>query len=201
LIGLDGDLTLVVHLRMTGDLVIVPRHVPPAPHTRVVFALDGDELRFIDQRRFGHMDLMRTGALRRFEPLRRLGVEPLARSFTLRQFRALLNRRRGAVKSLLLRQEVVAGIGNIYADEILFQARLYPARRVESLRPAEVRRLYQAVRRVRRRATAGLARYRRPIGDLLPGRERGGVCVRCGGPITMLRIGGRATYYCPSCQR
>ncbi len=201
LLRMDGSLVLAVHLRMTGDFVVAPRGSPLDSHTRVVFVLDGSDLRFDDPRRFGHMDLLPVTALPHFEPLARLGPEPLARVFTAERFRALLKGRRGALKPLLLRQEVLAGIGNLYADEILFQARLHPGRRVESLRPQEVRRLYLATRRALQRAVRGLARAGEPVGALLAVREEGGLCPRCGRPLTVTRLGGRATYFCPFDQR
>jgi len=201
LVRLDRGLVLVIHLRMTGDLVIMPRRRLLHPHTRVVLGFGGSDLRFEDQRRFGHMDLLPASAVPYFEPLQRIGAEPLDGAFTPERFRAILKRRRGALKPLLLRQEVVAGIGNLYADEILFQARLHPGRRVESLRPQEVRRLYLATRRVLRRAVRGLARAGEPVGALLAVREEGGACPRCGRLLAATRMGGRATYFCPACQR
>lgn len=200
LIGVEGAATLLVHLRMTGDFVVVPRTAPRDPHTRVVFSLNGEELRFVDQRRFGHMDLLPTAELRR-SPVARLGAEPLDRGFTLAEFRRVLRGRRGTLKALLLRQDVIAGIGNLYADEILFQARLHPARRVDSLSPREVTRLHHTVRSVLRQATAALSRYGKPIGALFAARTRGGACPRCGRPLTVQTIGGRTTYFCAFCQR
>ncbi|MDQ7849744.1 MAG: DNA-formamidopyrimidine glycosylase family protein [Armatimonadota bacterium] len=200
LIALDGAMFLAVHLCMTGDLVVVPRSRPLHPHTRVVLGLDGADLRFLDQRRFGSMALLPGRALPAFPTLKRLGAEPLGVAFTLERFRALLRPRRGGLKALLLRQEVVAGIGNLYADEILFQARLHPGRRVESLRLGEVRRLYRAVRHVLRRAVLGLARAGDPGGVLLPVRQEGAACPRCDGRLAGLRLAGRTTVFCPSCQ-
>jgi formamidopyrimidine-DNA glycosylase len=201
LIGLDRGLTLVAHLRMTGDFAVVPRAEPAHRHTRVVLALDGDEVRFVDQRRFGHMDLVPTREVDQVPGLRHLGSEPLGRAFTLGKFRALLQRRHGTLKGLLLRQDVIAGIGNIYADEILFQARLHPARGVDSLRPAELQRLHQAIRSVLQRATQGLSRYGRPVGVLLESRTKDARCPRCGRALATSRIAGRTTYYCRFCQR
>ncbi|HKV46344.1 MAG TPA: DNA-formamidopyrimidine glycosylase [bacterium] len=201
LVALDGAFTLVVHLRMTGDLAVAPRGTPLHRHTRVVFALDGDELRFVDQRRFGHMDLLPAAAVSGLPGFQRLGVDPTSRGFTLGRFRTRLRGRRGSLKSLLLRQDLVAGIGNLYADEILFQARLRPARPVESLRPAEVTRLHRVIRAVLRRAIEALSGSRRPIGDLLDTRERGAACPRCGRALLVTRIAGRGTYYCRACQR
>jgi formamidopyrimidine-DNA glycosylase len=201
LIDLDRALTLVVHLRMTGNFALAPRQSHLPPHTRVVLDVDGKELRFIDQRRFGHMDLLPTPALKTFEGLRRLGEEPLGRGFTRVKLKALLRGRRGALKGLLLRQDLIAGIGNLYADEILFRARLLPARAAESLRPAELRRLHETVRSVLRKATAALSRNRAETGGLLDNRERGGVCPRCGRELSVARIAGRTTFFCRFCQR
>jgi formamidopyrimidine-DNA glycosylase len=200
LIDLDRPLTLVVHLRMTGNFALAPRASPLPPHTRVVLDVDGEELRFIDQRRFGHMDLLPTPALKTFEGLRRLGEEPLGRGFTRVKLEALLRGRRGALKGLLLRQDLIAGIGNLYADEILFRARVLPARTAESLRPAELRRLHETVRSVLREATTALSRNRAETGGLLDNRERGGVCPRCGRELSVARIAGRTTFFCRFCQ-
>lgn len=201
LIDLEGDQTLIVHLRMTGGFASASRTDPIHPHTRVLFSFNGEELRFIDQRRFAHMDLVDARDVPTFAGLRRLGVEPLEDVFTLRRFRALLRGRRGTVKGFLLRQDVIAGIGNIYADEILFQARLLPWRPVESLRPAEAARLYRAIRTTLRRATARLSRYGKPSGALLAVRRAGGVCPRCGRALRTATVAGRTSYYCPACQR
>jgi len=198
---LDRDLVLLAHLRMTGDFAFTTPGRPRHPSTRVIFHLNGRDLRFVDTRRFGHMDLLPASAVPGFEPLRRLGVEPLARAFTVDRLREMLKVRRGMLKPLLLRQDVLAGIGNLYADEILFQARLHPGRRVESLRPAEVRRLYLAIRQVLQRGVRGSARPGEPVGRLLDVRETDGPCPRCGAALVSRRLGGRTTYYCPVCQR
>ena len=201
LIRLEGGSTIVGHLRMTGDFSVVPRREPIRPHTRLVVGLDGTDLRFTDQRRFGHVDLVATHALDDFPALRRLGVEPLGPAFTPDRFRGILRTRRGSLKGLLLRQDLIAGIGNLYADEILFQARLRPARHVESLRPAEVRRLYHAIGDTLRRGVESLSRRRAAVGDLMQIRARDGACPRCGGPLRSATVAGRTTYFCPRCQR
>ncbi len=201
LIGLDGDLTLVVHLRMTGDFEVAPPRAPLPRHARVVFDLPGRQLRFIDQRRFGHMDLLTPRQLTRLAGLARLGLEPLDPGFTLPRFRALLRGRRGTLKAMLLRQDLIAGIGNVYADEILWQARLHPARTVGTLRPERVARLHRIIRRVLAKAVADLSRYGRPVGRLLDVREPEGRCPRCGRPLAVDRIAGRTSYFCRTCQR
>jgi formamidopyrimidine-DNA glycosylase len=200
-IDLDRGLTVVVHLRMTGGFVLAAPGTPASPHARVVFSLGDEELRFTDQRRFGHMDLFSTARVPCLPGIRRLGIEPMGRGFTLARFRALLRGRRGALKALLLRQDLVVGIGNLYADEILFQARLRPARPVASLGQAEVGRLHRVIRRVLGRGIGVLIRDRGSIGDLLDARAPGGACPRCGRELAMARTAGRGTYYCRTCQR
>ena len=198
---LSGGFAMVGHLRMTGDFVMVPRRALVRPHTRLIVGFGLDELRFVDQRRFGHVDLISAAGLNAFPGLRKLGVEPLTPSFSPDRLRALISGRRGALKPFLLRQDLIAGIGNIYADEILFQARLHPARAPGTLRPRQLQALYRAIRTVLRRGIAALSRRGAAEGDLIAVRERGGRCPRCGGPIRTATFGGRTTYFCPRCQR
>lgn len=201
LVYLSGGLVLVGHLRMTGDFAVVPRRASLRPHTRLVLGLGASDLRFVDQRRFGHVDLVGAHALNTVPGLRTLGVEPLTPAFSLDRLRALIEGRRGTLKAFLLRQDRIAGIGNIYADEILYRARLHPARPLRTLRPAEIRALYRAIRAVLRRGIAALSRRGRPVGDLIAVRESGGTCPRCGGPLRTATIAGRTTYFCPRCQK
>ncbi len=201
MLSMDGNLTVVGHLRMTGDFVVVPKRAPIHPHTRLVLGFDAADVRFIDQRRFGHLDLVATDRAAELEGMRALGTEPLGPDFTEERLHALLRTRRGAVKALLLRQDLVAGIGNIYADEILFQARLSPDRTGASLRPAELRRLHRAIVTSLRRGIAALSGRGRTIGDLVEVRKRGGTCPRCRRALRTATIGGRTTYYCRHCQR
>ena len=201
LIELSGELTLAVHLRMTGDFDIARADTSVHRHTRVIFTLDGVELRFTDLRRFGHMDLLTPAQRERFRGLRRLGIEPLDTAFSLPRFRELVTTRRLALKALLLRQDLIAGIGNLYADEILWQARLHPARATDTLQLRQIALLHRTIRRVLDRAVRHLSRYRRPIGVFLDARERNGHCPRGHGPLRIARIAGRTTYFCPRCQR
>jgi formamidopyrimidine-DNA glycosylase len=201
LIHLSGGLLVVGHLRMTGDFVVTGRRTPRRAHTRLVIGMGPDEIRFVDQRRFGHVDLIRAGDAARFPGLSALGVEPLEPALSVDRLRSLIGGRRGSLKAFLLRQDLIAGIGNIYADEILYQARLHPARALDTLAAAEVRALHRAIRRVLRRAIAALSRDGRAVGTLVEVRERGEVCPRCGGPLRSATVGGRTTYWCPRCQR
>lgn len=201
LIGLNGGLTLVAHLRMTGDFEVVRTDRPVHPHTRVILNLGAHDLRFVDQRRFGHMDLVAAASIHRLPPLQTIGVEPLSAEFTFAQFRSLLQHKRGTVKSVLLRQDLIAGIGNLYADEILWQAKIHPTCFVPSLGQMRSRRLYRAIRSVLANAVRGLSRYGRSGGRLLDVREAGAHCPRCGRPLRISTVAGRTTYACAFCQR
>jgi formamidopyrimidine-DNA glycosylase len=201
LMYLSGGMVLVGHLRMTGDFLTTSRREPRRPHTRLVLGTDGLDLRFIDQRRFGHVDLVDESGVAAVAGLGTLGVEPLTAAFSVDYLRRLIARRRGMLKAFLLRQDLIAGIGNIYADEILFQARLHPARRLQTLRPAQVTALHHAIQKALRRAIAALSRRHARVGRLVAVRDRGGVCPRCGRPLRVATIAGRTTYFCPHCQR
>ncbi len=209
--ALSGGVHLLIHLRMSGQVCVAPAGTAPDGHARVVFDLaDGRRLIFSDTRKFGRMYLTRdvhavTG---------KLGVEPLAEDFRVADLCTLLAGRRGALKPLLLRQDLLAGLGNIYADEALFAARLHPQRKADTLTPGEVRRLYTAIRRLlaqaihSRGSTLRDSRYRDAEGR--PGefqerlcvyQRRGEPCVRCGTPIERTVVSQRGTHYCPHCQK
>ena len=201
LIRLDRDLTLAVHLRMTGDFEVASRRAPVHPHTRVIFSLGDEQVRFTDLRRFGHMDLLTPRQLAALRPLARMGVEPLEPGFTPSRFREIVRTHRIGLKALLLRQDLIAGIGHLYADEIPWQARLHPARSTDALRPVEVARLRRVIRAVLSRAVRLLSRYGRAVGVFLDARERDGRCPRCRRPLRVARVAGRTTYFCAHCQR
>jgi formamidopyrimidine-DNA glycosylase len=219
-IGLSDDAALTIHLKMTGQLFVVDRAAPMDPYVRFVIELaDGRDLRFRDIRKFGrvafHLREPRSGELVRVDLGRAsfagLGPEPLEPSFTVRRFRTRLRARRGRLKPLLLDQSFVAGIGNIYADEALWTARLHPLRRRTSLRPADETRLYRAIREILAEAVerrgSSIDDYTAPDGDgsmqerLLVYQRTGEDCPRCGRPLRRLVIGGRATHFCSWCQR
>ena len=219
-IGLSGDAVMTIHLKMTGQLFVVPRATPVDPYVRLVMAFrDGRDLRFRDIRKFGKIGLYavdrETG-----EPINELGgaavfagtgPEPLDDAFTLRVFRERLRARRGRLKPLLLDQSFVAGIGNIYADEALWAARLHPLRSAASLHPADERRLYFEFRRILAEAIvrrgSSVDDYTAPEGDgsmqehLLVYQRAGAPCARCGRPIRRIVVGARATHFCSWCQR
>jgi formamidopyrimidine-DNA glycosylase len=195
---------------MSGTLAVLPADVPDRPHTHVVVTLDdGRTLRFHDPRRFG---LMRVGVAERFPELSALGVEPLDATFSPGLLYTMARRQRRAVKSLLMDQQVVAGLGNIYVNEILFAAGVRPSRRTSRLSRAEADRIVAATGTVLGEALAArgssISDYRDERGE--PGAfqdrfrvyERAGEsCVRCGGTIRRRVIIGRSSFYCPRCQR
>ncbi len=210
--SLDPDL-LVIHLKMTGHLYVVPSAEENAfdRWLRVSFPLDnGTELRFSDVRRFGRVFLCRDLT----EVLPHLGPEPLDESFTLAVFREKIAGRKGVLKSLLLNQAFVAGVGNIYADESLHIARLHPLRTADSLSEEEVARLYHAIRQALgdglRYQGASIDWYRKPDGTRGESQahlrayrtraDRDNPCPVCGTPISMIRVGQRSTHFCPTCQ-
>ena len=219
-IGLSGDAALTIHLKMTGQLFVVPADAPDDPYVRLVLELaDGRELRFRDIRKFGKVGLYgrdpvsgelvaEVGGAAVFAAI---GPEPLADEFTVREFRRRLRRRKGRLKPLLLDQSFVAGIGNIYADESLWRSRLHPLRSASSLRPPDERRLYEAVRAVLSEAIerrgSSIDDYTAPDGDgsmqerLDVYQRTGEACRRCGRPVRRVVVGARSTHFCSWCQR
>jgi formamidopyrimidine-DNA glycosylase len=209
LLGLDEGDWLLVHLRMSGRLAVESADAPEDPYTRVVLHLDdGHRLRFSDPRKFGRMALTACPE----EWLGDLGPEPL--DLTPEQLAEMLQGRRVRLKSLLTDQHFLAGLGNIYTDEVLWRADLHPLRCADTLTPGEVTRLHRAIQQVleeaiaRRGTTLPDQRYVLPDGRpgefaahlAVYGRE-GYPCPRCGAPIARTRVGGRSARFCPQCQR
>jgi formamidopyrimidine-DNA glycosylase len=233
LLHLEDGRVMTVALRMTGALIVAAPGTRPDPYARVVFDLDdGRELRYRDVRKFGRIGLWPGGGLRGIgagrgarskkvaEGARRYrigevfsghGPEPLSPSFTARRFAERLSRRSAKLKTLLLDQSFIAGVGNIYADEALWRARLHPLRAANTLTDAEVRRLHRAVRQVLRQGIANrgssFSDYVGADGEPGANAERLAVyrrtdqpCYRCGLPIRRVVVGQRSTHFCPHCQ-
>ena len=203
------ELALLVHLGMTGQLVTSSPEARVAPHTHVFFALDdGKELRYTDVRRFGSMQLLVDGA--REKTLGSLGLDPL--EMTEEQLAAAMHSRRARVKALLLDQHVLRGIGNIYADESLWRARIHPMRIGANLKREEIRRLHRAVRDVLNEAIrlrgSSVSDYVDSEGQRGEFQLRhrvyqrnGKKCFRCGAQIRRAIVAGRSSHFCPKCQR
>ena len=203
----NGD-TLVIHLKMAGSLILRSAGDPPDPSTRAIFYLDnGDELRFTDRRKFGAFWLVED----RDHVVGNLGPEPFDDIVTPQGMAVKLAKRNRAIKTILLDQNFIAGIGNIYADEALYEACIHPMRKGRSLSAEEVERLYEAILSVLKRGIANrgttLRDYRDAKGrsgenqeQLLVFRRTGQPCPRCGTPIQRMVIGGRSSHFCPRCQ-
>ena len=237
LVELSGGLVMTIQLKMTGQIFVVPAGTMADRHVRVVMDLDdGRELRYRDIRKFGRVGVFRRepdgrlvppGAvdghrvsevadeqrlsLARGDLFGKHGPEPLSDEFTVRAFRTRLRRRRGRLKSLLLDQSFIAGVGNIYADEALWRARLHPLRTTEGLRPPDEARLYRAIREVLSEAIerrgSSVDDYTAPEGDgtmqehLAVYQRTGLPCFRDGHPIHRIVLGQRSTHFCSFCQR
>lgn len=196
--------TLLIHLRMSGDLCVVSESEPLRKHDLTIFHLSGGmDLRFHDPRRFGRV-WMTAEPGRVLDPL---GPEPLAAEFTAARLGTMLCSRRRLLKPLLLDQTFLAGLGNIYTDEALHRARLHPLRRSDLLRPEEVARLWRGIRAALR---AGIASNGASIDWVYRGGKfqnqfraygrAGELCRTCGGRIRRTVVGQRSTFYCPRCQ-
>jgi formamidopyrimidine-DNA glycosylase len=205
------DRHLLMHLRMTGSLLFDPT-VDPI-HTRARFALDdGHRLVYVDPRRFGTGHLVDGSKARDAYLAARLGVEPFAAEFTARHLHNLARGRTAPVKAFILDQKRIAGVGNIYADEALFRARIHPLRPAGRLRSAEWSRLREAIEDA---LAAGIEAKGASIDDFrhvdgaqgsfqdrfLVHTRAGESCVRCGQTIRKIVVGGRGTYVCERCQR
>ncbi|TJZ58999.1 Fpg/Nei family DNA glycosylase [Streptomyces piniterrae] len=193
----DDGPTLMMHFGMTGELVCADAADPPDPHDRVVFTVGRErQLRYRDQRKLKGLWLADESGVAR--TLDRQGPDAMTVDRT--GFDAALSARRGGVKSALLDQSVLAGLGNLLADEILWRARLHPARRVRDLTDGERGRLYRAMRGTLRPAVA--AGHVPPRRSWLTGRrdDTDAVCPRCAEPLRRGRIAGRGTVWCPGCQ-
>lgn len=208
---MDGGLTMLTHLRMTGRFHLAAQGTAYDKHDHVAFTIDGKrQVRYHDTRKFGRFYLPDSTAM-----LDRLGPEPLSRQFTARKFAKRLAAHRRQLKPLLLDQHFLAGLGNIYVDEALWDAGLHPTRTSDGLTDAEARRLHRAIRKVLRRGLRNLgttlgtgettfysvAGHRgRNRDELKVFRRTGEPCPRCRRIITRLVVGQRSTHICEICQ-
>jgi formamidopyrimidine-DNA glycosylase len=208
--SLSGGRYLLVHLRMTGALLFDP--APEPTHTRVRFELDaGHRLVYVDPRRFGTGHVLHGAAARDAYLSQRLGIEPLTPEFTTEHLHAIARGRSAPVKSFVLDQRRIAGVGNIYADEALFRARIHPLRPAGALKRPQLEALRQAIEQA---LLAGIEAKGATIDDFrhvdgaygsfqdrfLVHRREGEPCPRCGTTIRKLVVGGRGTYVCEHCQ-
>ncbi|MFC1904289.1 bifunctional DNA-formamidopyrimidine glycosylase/DNA-(apurinic or apyrimidinic site) lyase [Chloroflexota bacterium] len=205
---LTGDDILIMHLKMSGSLLLKPAQAEPDKYVRAILYLDEDTaIHFRDPRKFGVMWLVKDEAT----VVGKLGPEPLEASFTPQVLAQRLNHRKAPIKALLCDQTLIAGIGNMYADETLFATRIHPLRLGGSLSPDEIERLYHAIRQILWAAIgnkgASIVNYYRPGGELgtahfefKVAHGRGKYCPNCGTPIERITVRNRGTYFCPRCQ-
>lgn len=208
---LSDESRLVVHLRMTGCLLVAPPGHPEEKHTHVVFRLEDErELRFSDARRFGRIWHFRNGEPDELSGAGKLGIEPFDETLNPKYLEAKLSRRRKPIKECLLDQGVVAGIGNIYADEILFAARIAPMRPANTLTEEEWDALSRAIperlgffaekgEMTPEEHLAGRGREYRNTPYLQAYGHAGDPCPVCGGELRRTVVGGRGSVYCPKC--
>ena len=213
MIRLSGNDCVILHLRMTGSLLLTPSDYPEEKHTHIIFGLsDGRELRFSDTRRFGRFWLIGEDEDDTYSGVQKLGIEPFHGELTAEYLNARLRKSRKAVKECLLNQSIIAGIGNIYSDEILFAAGIYPARPANSLNMDEWERLAVAVPE---RISYFIERNKITPEDYLETKgkdyrntpflqvygQEGKPCPKCGETLCRIVVGGRGSVYCPACQR
>lgn len=197
-VGLSSSGWLLLHFGMTGSLKYYKDAGEEPSHVRVLISFsNGFHLAFDDQRLFGRVDLLRNPDS--FIEKQELGPDPLYLSFE--EFRDLLDGRRGTIKSALMNQHILAGIGNIYSDEILFQSCLHPTTSIGQLDKETLENLFEQTRRVLRTAIdRGANPEELPDSFLLSHRQEREDCPRGNGKIEMIKAAGRTAYYCPACQ-
>jgi formamidopyrimidine-DNA glycosylase len=203
-----GETSLMIHLGMTGKISVCPPETPVELHTHVFLALDdGRELRYNDVRRFGRMAILSNGGHERV--LGGLGLEPL--EISVAEFRTRIRARKSRIKALLLDQGLMRGIGNIYADESLWRAKIHPEKTGDKLKDDELRRLHRAVQHILREAIRLRGSSVSDYVDLDGGRGEfqqrhrayqhdGKKCYRCGTIIRRIIVAGRSSHFCPQCQ-
>jgi formamidopyrimidine-DNA glycosylase len=211
LIDLSNGKTILAHLGMTGNFLLVKSSSPWNKHDHLIirFYENHKELRYNDQRKFGKLKSFPTCKEENVSELKKLGPESL--NISASDFVDLFEKRKGRIKSALLNQQIIAGLGNIYADESLFEAKIHPAQRIDKLSPPRLKRLHQAIQKILRKAIkaggSSIENYYDINGEVgsfqlqhkVYGRE-GLPCKKCGTEIKRIKISQRSSYFCPKCQ-
>lgn len=224
LLYLSGGKTLILHLGMTGRLLLHPqkekgqvvnlktKKKEPDRFIRGQFFLNKNRvLDFSDLRLFGRVYLVDTATLLQKDPIKKLGIDPLSKNFTYFLFAEQIKKRKGKVKTILMDQTFLSGIGNIYSDEILFEAKIHPLSPIQNLKPAQAKALYLAIKKilkkgVRYRGTSDSDYFdlKGETGNfqkhLRVYRQTGKPCFRCPGKVERLKIAGRSAHFCSMCQ-
>lgn len=206
---------LLIHLKMTGQLIYIPPDSKDVKnkYTHLIFNfVDNAKLLFNDLRQFGYIKLLNEKELNEYFKKQNFGYEPLEKNFTLEKLKELLKGKKGKIKVVLMDQTFIAGIGNLYAAEICFYAKISPARQISTLTDEEIKKIYEGIKKI----LAEAIKYKGSSvenyvdiygkqGKFVPllkvyGRK-GKKCSRCGGIIQTVKLDGRGTYYCPDCQK
>lgn len=209
IIKLGSGKYILVHQKMTGSLLYGTEIKNPYIH--LILFLDKGKLALSDLRKFAKVAFIPD--LKAYPDYQKLGPEPFSKEFTLGKFKEILKKSKGKIKKVLLDQNKIAGIGNIYSDEILFEAKVSPLRETQKIKPRETKILYQAIKKILTKAIkakgTSVSDYRRPSGKkgnfakfLKVYRREGELCLNnCGGKVQRLKFGGRSAHFCPRCQR
>jgi formamidopyrimidine-DNA glycosylase len=216
--GLSNGYSLLMHLKLSGRLIFRKKGEAPQSQDQkwnhlTYYFFDGSRLFHNDLRQFGYVKLIKTDELAEFFKKEKLGPEPLDKNFNFAEFSSILKKKpRARIKQFLMDQQNIAGIGNIYSDEILFFARVHPLRRAGSLKSSEIKKIFEGIKKILPKALklkgSSIDEYLDALGregSYVPelkayGRE-GEKCRRCGGTIKRIKIGGRSAHFCPRCQR
>jgi len=211
ILEIEGENFLFIHLKLTGQLIVEKENGPIEKHAHIIFRFaSGKDLRFIDLRRFGTMNLV--DRMEKFSTYNELGFDPLDSSFNLEKFKEILDKRPTKIKQLLMNQSLIAGIGNIYAAEALFRAGISPLRPAKRLKDSEIKKLLEALKGILKEAIrykgSSVDNYVTTDGEegdyedklLIYGRDKKN-CPKCGSRLESIKLGGRGTNYCPKCQR
>lgn len=210
IVKLSGNKALLVHLKLTGQLVFGE----PGKTTHVIFKIDNKKLLYNDLRQFGWIKVVSGSKYQVLSMIGKLGVEPFSKEFTTNHLKQIFSQTGRPVKLVLMDQERIAGIGNIYANEILFEAGILPAKQANKLTNDEVNRVYRAMIKVLKEgikyggSSAKDESYIKPTGEsgsyqkhFRVYQRAGQKCLKCGGLVKRINLAGRGTFYCPSCQK
>jgi len=228
ILNLSNNKTLLIHQKMTGHLLLGkwqkinknwrpikkgPLEDPMNRFLHLIFWLDsGQMLALSDLRKFAKVELWDTGELEKSEGFQNLGPEPLRKTFTFERFKETFRKKQGKIKQVLMDQNIIAGIGNIYSDEILFEAKIHPLREVSKLAEKELKDIYRAIKKILLLAVKlrgeSIANFRTLSGEKgffdktrKVYRREGEKCPRCGILLKRIKVGGRSACFCPRCQK
>lgn len=208
----DNEIVVTIHLRMTGRLILINKNSPELEYERVRLDFDRRSLGFCDVRKFGRIWINSKKDFEKNTGMAKLGAEPFSRDFNFHKFSEIFTKKKGNIKKLLLDQTLLAGIGNIYADEGLFMAKIRPSRKIENLKTRELKNLYNGLMTVLKSGIKNLGTsvsdFIAPSGEkgknqhaLFVYKRGGKPCLICGYKLIKTKLAGRGTVYCENCQK